>query len=141
MKTKTIYTAIFFLSILVSAVSFAQDKTRDLPEEASSDWYKTAAENILQKEYGFSKTAEPNTYSSVNPKNQLGFLVSPGGFSVAGKNNHEQSAWIVEFMLRGTGRTGTCLQLPENFTINETKNNIIFNSPTLDVEYINNPNG
>jgi len=141
MKTKKFYSVIFCLSILVSQASFAQDKTKDLPKGASSDWYKTAAENILQKEYGFSITANPKTYSSVNPKNHLGLLVSPDGFSVSGKNNHEQSTWIVEFILRGAGRTTTSVQLPENFTINETKNNIIYTSPTLDVEYINNPSG
>ena len=58
MKTKKFYTLIFCLSILVLQASFAQDKTEDLPKGASSDWYKTAAENIVQKEYGFSKTAK-----------------------------------------------------------------------------------
>ena len=142
MKTKKIYIVIFCLGILVSPVMDAQEKSNELPDEVSSDWYKLAAENILKKEYDFFKTTKPDTYQTVNQKNHLGFLVSPDGFSVHNlKNSDKQPSWNIDFTVAGAGRIGTQCSLPANFTISETSAMIVFCSKSLDIEYINKANG
>jgi len=142
MKTNKIYTVMLCLSILVSPVSFAQDKTKDLPKEASSDWYKTATEKILENEYDFTKTSNHDTYRTVNQKNHLGFIVSPDGFSVYNlKHGSEQQSWNVDFIVAGAGRVGTQCSLPKSFTISENSSTVIFSSNSLDVEYVNKEKG
>jgi hypothetical protein len=142
MKTKKFYIVIFCLGILVSPVMNAQKKSNELPGEVSSDWYKMATENILKKEYDFSKTSNPYTYRTVNQKNHLGFIVSPDGFSVYNlKNSSKQQSWKVDFTVAGTGRVGTQCSLPASFTISENSSTIIFSSKSLDVEYVNKEKG
>ena len=142
MKTKKIYTAILCFGILVSPIMNAQKKSNELPKEASSDWYKMASENILKKEYDFSKTTKVDTYQTVNQKNHLGFLVSPDGFSVYNlKNSDDQQLWNVDFTVAGAGRVGTQCTLPSNFTVSEKSSAIVFRSKSLDVEYVNKSNG
>ncbi len=142
MKTKKICTVIFCLSILVSPVMHAQQKRNELPKEISSDWYTIAAENILKKEYDFSKTAKPDTYRAANQKNHLGFLINPNGFSVYNlQKSDEQQSWSVDFTVSGVARAGTECSLPANFTVSEESSTIVFCSKSLNVEYINKANG
>ena len=126
MKTKKFYIVIFCLGILISPVMNAQKMSTELPEEASSDWYKMATENILKKEYDFSKTSNPDTYRTVNQKNHLGFIVSPDGFSVYNlKNSSEQRSWNIDFTVAGAGRIGTQCSLPASFTIGNWRTSTI----------------
>ena len=142
MKTKKIYIVIFCLGILVSPVIHAQKKSNELPKEASSDWYKAAAANIFKKEYDFSKTANPDTYRAVNPENQLGFLITQNGFSVHNLKNSDQSkSWSIDFTIAGAGRAESECSLPADFRISEKSSMLVFCSKSLDVEYINKPNG
>ena len=137
MKTKKLYTILLCL-ILVTQIIYAQ-KSNDLPNEAS-DWYKMATENIAKKEYDFIKTNKPASYSTVNPKNQLGFSVNSAGFSVYDLKPTEQP-WQIDFSIAGAGRTGTSCLLPQRFTVSENPAALTFCSPFFDVEYINNSKG
>src|SRR5688500_12954865 len=127
MKTKKLYAVIFSFGILFSSIPYAQKKSTDLPKEVSTDWYKTATENLLQKEYNFFKTAKHNTYRTVNPKNHLGFFIGPDGFSVYDlKNINGQQPWNIDFTVVGAGRTETDCLLPGSFTVVEKTSTLIF---------------
>ena len=142
MKTKKFYTFTLCFGILIAAATNAQIKTSDLPKEASADWYKAATDNLSLAEYGFIKTTKSSTYRTVNQRNHLGFLVSPNGFSVYDlKNRNSGQSWNIDFSVIGSGRTeGKCL-LPGSFIVSEKSSAIIFNSASLDVEYLNNEKG
>jgi len=130
MKTKTIYCSILSLLALFSENVYSQIN-RELPKQATDNWYKAATENLTQQEYQFEKTTKPSVYRTVNPKNYLGFLISPDGFSVNTLKQTENK-WSVDFQLKG---------MKEDFIPVEKNNTLIYSNQVLDVEYINNING
>ena len=139
MKTKTINCSILSLLTLM-CVTVNGQKSNELPKQASNDWYRTATENLLQKEYVFKATTKPSIYRTVNPKNQLGFLVSPAGFSVHNLKQADDN-WNVEFRFVGAGKeNGSCLQAG-GFVATEKESALVFASSVLDIEYINNADG
>src|SRR6185503_15487621 len=138
MKTKTInYGFLSFLAFFCSTL-YGQNNDK-LPKQASDTWYKVATENLLQNEYAFKQSTTSFVYRTVNPKNQLDFLIRPDGFSVHGLKQAE-NIWNVNFQLKEMNKNGKSL-LPGNFTTNEKNDRLVFVSPVLDIEYINNSNG
>ena len=142
MKTKKLYTGILCFAILFALTVNGQIKSSDLPKEISADWYKTAAENLGDVEYGFLKTTKNSTYRTVNQRNHLGFVISPDGFSVYNlKNKSSEQSWNIDFGVVGSGRTESSCILTEKFSVSERSSAITFNSSTLDIEYVNNAKG
>ena len=139
MKTKTTNCSILILLTLWCVTLYGQNGN-ELPKQVSSDWYKAATENLLQKEYDFKETTTPSIYRTVNPKNELGFLVSPNGFSVHQLKQTGEN-WNVEFRFKGAGKMiGSC-PLPGDFVALENQSTLVFASALLDIEYLNNADG
>ena len=138
---KTIYyIAILCFGSFISSSINAQKIAGELPGEATADWYKTATENITQKEYDFNKTGNPVSYTTVNRKNNLGFNINQQGFSVYSIKQSVQP-WNIRFTIAGVGRMDTKCSMPAKFAVTEINSSIVFNSSSLNVEYINNEKG
>ena len=139
MKTKTTNCSILTLLSLFCVTMYGQN-VNELPKQASGDWYKTATENLLQKEYHFKESTTPSVYRTVNPKNELGFLVSPNGFSVH-QLKQTGDNWNVEFRFKGIGTMNSLGSLSGDFVALEKPSALVFASALLDIEYINNADG
>lgn len=138
MKTKinilTLCIGLIFFQLL-----FAQPKSAELPKEATNDWYKLATSHISQREYLFVKS-NVTDYKTINHKNKLAFVVNQHGFSVYNLKQADLP-WNIRFSVEGAGRTESACVLPDNFRAFEKGSTLVFNSSTLDIEYVNSTKG
>ncbi len=137
MKTSKLYTSIFLALTALSAIA-----QQELPAGVSPAWYAQVTSTIQQQQYDFRTNGSPLEYTVVNPKNQLKFAITHNGYTVQNiKKTTADVQWEAGFVIVGTGRKNAIKRSTGNFTVTKSASSILYNSPSYNVQYVNDEKG
>jgi hypothetical protein len=125
-----------------TVTDFPVTNEKDVPAEASSDWYAKAVAGIQQMQEQFYAQPSHGAFRVINSTNRLSFYIHPGGYTVRGLHQHQkQPAWQVAFNLKGIGRTAVQWTPSQNFTISQSTDQLSYRFDGVQVDYVNNKDG
>ena len=146
MKSLKLYTSFLSFLVLTSHLQLKsqtqhQIKGKNIPSEATPDWYQEATILLSQKEHSFYKTHLPDSYISQNNLQQNAFLLQPSAYTVQSMVTEEKEKWKSSLHLKGIGRQHVSWKPESAYKVVQQQNALQYQYSLLDVQYINKEEG